>query len=116
MANNQHTNKVIYGNDTLIDITDTTAEEDTVADGEVFYRASGARSSGTMQYVKTITFNETAYNPDSNKNISITEIDPTVPSWAKQNSKPSYTATEVGAIPDTSIATLAEAKTYLGIS
>lgn len=32
-----------------------------------------------------------------------TETDPTVPSWAKQASKPSYTASEVGALPDTTI-------------
>ena len=30
----------------------------------------------------------------------ITETDPTVPSWAKAASKPSYTAAEVGALPD----------------
>lgn len=30
-----------------------------------------------------------------------TETDPTVPSWAKQTSKPSYTASEVGAVPTT---------------
>ena len=30
-----------------------------------------------------------------------TETDPTVPSWAKQSSKPSYTASEVGAVPTT---------------
>ena len=30
---------------------------------------------------------------------SFTETDPTVPEWAKQPSKPSYTASEVGAIP-----------------
>ena len=29
------------------------------------------------------------------------ETDPTVPSWAKQSSKPTYTASEVGAIPTT---------------
>ena len=29
------------------------------------------------------------------------ETDPTVPSWAKQPSKPTYTASEVGALPDT---------------
>ena len=28
-----------------------------------------------------------------------TETDPTVPSWAKEASKPSYTASEVGAVP-----------------
>ena len=31
----------------------------------------------------------------------ITETDPTVPDWAKQPEKPSYTADEVGALPDT---------------
>lgn len=30
---------------------------------------------------------------------SFTETDPTVPSWAKQSSKPTYTAQEVGALP-----------------
>ena len=32
---------------------------------------------------------------------SFTESDPTVPSWAKASSKPSYTASEVGAVPTT---------------
>lgn len=31
------------------------------------------------------------------------ETDPTVPQWAKQPSKPSYTAREVGALPDTTV-------------
>lgn len=30
-----------------------------------------------------------------------TETDPTVPNWAKQSTKPPYTAAEVGALPDT---------------
>jgi hypothetical protein len=30
---------------------------------------------------------------------SFTETDPTVPSWAKQSTKPTYTASEVGALP-----------------
>ena len=30
----------------------------------------------------------------------ITETDPTVPSWAKASTKPTYTAAEVGALPD----------------
>lgn len=32
---------------------------------------------------------------------SYTETDPTVPAWAKQSTKPSYTAAEVGALPST---------------
>ena len=39
-------NKVIYGNQTLIDITDTTTSADEVVEGNVFYSASGTRSVG----------------------------------------------------------------------
>lgn len=35
------------------------------------------------------------------KGYLTTEIDPTVPDWAKQPNKPVYTANEVGALPDT---------------
>lgn len=100
MAENENVNKVVYGNQTLIDITDTTADDESVADGEVFYKASGAKATGTMQYVKTITFNGTTKSPDANKDISLTETDPTVPSWAKRSTKPTYTASEVGALAD----------------
>lgn len=99
MAENENVNKVVYGNQTLIDITDTTADDESVADGEVYYKASGARSAGTMQYVKTITFNGSKLSPDLTKDIPLTETDPTVPSWAKQSNKPTYTAVEVGALP-----------------
>lgn len=34
---------------------------------------------------------------------SYTESDPTVPEWAKAETKPSYTASEVGALPDTTV-------------
>lgn len=34
---------------------------------------------------------------------SYTETDPTVPSWAKAASKPTYTASEVGALPNTTV-------------
>lgn len=48
-------NKVIYGNDTLIDLTDTTATSDSVLQGNVFYGANGARSVGTLGLVTTTT-------------------------------------------------------------
>lgn len=38
---------------------------------------------------------------DSGFLTSFTETDPTVPSWAKASTKPTYTASEVGALPDT---------------
>ena len=44
MANNLYVNKVEFGNTTVMDITDTTAETEDVLDGKVFYAKSGARS------------------------------------------------------------------------
>lgn len=46
MANNPNVNKVVYGNQTVMDITDTTAEPETVLEGEVFYDKSGTRQTG----------------------------------------------------------------------
>ena len=40
---------------------------------------------------------------DSGFLSSYTETDPTVPAWAKASSKPTYTASEVGALPDTTV-------------
>ena len=104
MANNEYVNKVVYGNQTLIDITDTTAEEGSVLQGQVFYKASGARSVGTaltgdINVIESITMNGSSVAPDANKKVALTESDPTVPSWAKQSTKPTYTAEEVGALP-----------------
>lgn len=49
MANNPYVNKVETADGTpLMDITDTTATEGDVLSGQVFYRASGARSVGTL--------------------------------------------------------------------
>ena len=48
MANNENVNKVVFGNTTVMDITDTTAVENEVAVGEVFYKADGSRAVGTL--------------------------------------------------------------------
>lgn len=45
---NQYINKVQFGNETLMDITDTTAEAADVLVGEVFYSKSGQRSVGSL--------------------------------------------------------------------
>ena len=89
---NQYKNKVIYGNQTLMDITDTTATENDVLEGEVFYSASGARSVGTLSDATTTThglmsaadkikldgidllgvkLNTTTLTPDANGYVSI---------------------------------------------
>lgn len=40
-------NKIVYGEDTLMDLTDTTATSEDVAEGKYFYSASGVRTLGT---------------------------------------------------------------------
>lgn len=56
--------------------------------------------SGTYSTVVTPTKTSDLTN-DSGFITGYTETDPTVPSWAKASTKPSYTASEVGAIPTT---------------
>ena len=48
MANNEYINKVEYGNETLIDITSTTAEDGDVIEGKSFFLKSGAPATGTL--------------------------------------------------------------------
>lgn len=45
---NQYVNKVIYGNDTLVDLTGDTAEAGDVLLGKAFHLKSGLQSSGTL--------------------------------------------------------------------
>lgn len=47
MANN----KVVYGDQTIMDITDTTAEAADVAAGKVFYTRAGERTTGSGNYM-----------------------------------------------------------------
>ena len=89
---NQYKNKIIYGNQTLMDITDTTATENDVLEGEVFYTASGARGVGTLGDATTtahglmsasdkikldgidllgVKLNTTTLTPDANGYVSI---------------------------------------------
>ncbi|MBQ6499880.1 MAG: hypothetical protein IJI87_00650 [Mogibacterium sp.] len=48
-------NKVVYGDTTIMDITDTTAEASDVAAGEVFYDRGGIRTVGTGNYMDKVT-------------------------------------------------------------
>lgn len=71
---------------------------------------------GDTNVIETVKVNGTALTPDANKTVDVivptkvsdlnndsgfltSETDPTVPSWAKQSTKPTYTAQEVGAVP-----------------
>lgn len=47
MANNPYVNKVVYGGQTLIDISDTTATADKILEGYTAYGADGQKLTGT---------------------------------------------------------------------
>lgn len=51
--------------------------------------------------IPTVPTNVSAFNNDAGYLASYTETDPTVPAWAKASAKPTYTASEVGALPST---------------
>lgn len=50
MANNQYVNKVVFGNTTVMDISDTTATADKVLKDEYFYLRTGEKVQGTCEY------------------------------------------------------------------
>lgn len=84
---------------TKVDIADKvsgyiTAEEAPVTDVEV--NGSSVVTDGVAEV--TVPTNVSDLTNDAG--YLTTETDPTVPFWAKQSTKPSYTATEVGALPD----------------
>ena len=71
MANNQYVNKVVFGNTTVMDISDTTADATKVLTGEYFYLRTGEKVQGSCTYdsdttdadatAAEILLNKTAY-------------------------------------------------------
>lgn len=71
MANNPYVNKVIYGNDTLIDLTSDDVARSDVLSGKYFHLPTGERTTGTCTYdadtsdgtatANDILYGETAY-------------------------------------------------------
>lgn len=67
-------NKVVYGSETLIDLTEDTATADTVADGYTLHLASGVRATGTAKYAASATARGSALNTEG---IPFGEVDST---------------------------------------
>ena len=68
--------------------------------GEANVQADWVESDSTSDaYIKNKPTNVSAFVNDVGYLRSYTETDPTVPAWAKASSKPTYTASEVGAQP-----------------
>ena len=65
--------------------------------------ANAAGTGLSWQNQPTIPTKTSDLTNDSGFLTSYTETDPTVPAWAKASSKPTYTAAEVGALPDSTV-------------
>lgn len=101
MANNPYVNKVNYGNQTIIDITDTTAVASDVAQGKYFYTADGAKVEGTASggglVMRTGTFTPTSFKTSVSFSVGTTDtiknllVVPTSESPLKSTGKTLYT-------------------------
>ena len=83
------------------------------------HNSNSSAHSDIRESITTHTSNASIHVTDDERNAwnakldSYTETDPTVPAWAKAESKPSYTASEVGADPSGSASqALTDAKSY----
>lgn len=68
----------------------------------ITYDAQGhITGSGSAVTIPTVPTNVSAFTNDAGYLTDYTETDPTVPSWAKASSKPSYNFSEIGSTPTT---------------
>ena len=58
---------------------------------------------GQIKTVNSLSANKTYTLPDKTGTVALTSDIPSVPSWALNSTKPSYTASEVGALPDSTV-------------
>lgn len=86
-----------------IDSVPKSGSANPVQSGGVFDAVSGLQTEISQKAdaadIPTVPTNLSAFSNDVGYITGYTETDPTVPSWAKAASKPTYTAAEVGALP-----------------
>lgn len=102
---------------TLVNIEETQEDEETYYTATFMYNDENTAHTNLPNFVTkavmiilgtrvTLEVENGSYITDRELNekgylTSYTETDPTVPAWAKQANKPTYTAVEVGALPST---------------
>ena len=67
---NENVNKVVFGDTTVMDITDTTATAPDVAQGAVFYGADGARTVGTLGPATDTVYGLVKLNPSESVDVN----------------------------------------------
>lgn len=98
MAANPYVNKVVYGNQTLIDLTNDDVTPEDVANGVYFHNASGERKMGTYvaptvnNATLTIQKNGATVNTFTANSATNTTVNITVPTKASDiNAQPAGT-------------------------
>ena len=81
MASNQHVNKVVYGNSTLIDISDTTATASKILQGFGAYGADGSWMTGLAPELEIETGTYTPSSNASRPTINFSKTHARVPSF-----------------------------------
>ena len=70
-----------------------------ILEGYSIYQVNDRMVASKLSSTTTIPTKVSQLTNDSGFITGYTETDPTVPSWAKASTKPTYTASEVGAVP-----------------
>lgn len=83
--------------------TDPTVPSWAKASTKPTYTAAEVGALPDTTVIPSVPSNISAFTNDAGYITGYTETDPTVPSWAKASTKPTYTAGEVGALPDSTV-------------
>lgn len=73
----------------------------TLPDNNIYYIKDATARDDIADLSAAMPTKTSDLTNDSGFITGYTETDPTVPAWAKASTKPTYTASEVGALPDT---------------
>ena len=74
-----------------------------VTGGQFYVNSDDSVYFDDQQYANQSDIPQNTSDLYNDSGFIVTETDPTVPSWAKQNTKPSYTAGEVGAVATSAV-------------
>ena len=100
IQNNQNTISQLTSN--KVNVADIVNNLTTNASNKPLSAAQGVAIKKLIDAI-TVPSKTSQLTNDSGFITGYTETDPTVPSWAKASKKPTYTASEVGALPSTTV-------------
>ena len=85
----------------LTTTSNSTTDGGNITSSGTLYLTKSGVTAGTYQGITVDKYGRVTSASNKNYLTSYTETDPTVPAWAKASTKPTYTASEVGALSST---------------